>query len=126
MLKVKVELKESKGRGIGAFSAQFIPKNTKIWEFTQGMDVRIFGEDEELLDDIGREFLYKYGYLENNTWTICIDEGRHFNHSSHPNTYDNEEGTFALKDINVGEEITTNYFEICDWNRENGLNFIEL
>jgi len=123
MLKVEIELKESQGKGIGLFAKNLIPKNTKIWEFTPGMDVEYSLDSVKLMNELETKFLYKYAYLENNLWIVCIDEARHINHSTTPNTYDNKEGTFAKQNIKAGEEITSNYFEICNYVKEHGLDF---
>jgi uncharacterized protein len=46
-------------------------------------------------------------------YILCTDDARFINHSSQPNTIDTQEGeeglTIAARDIQPGEEITSNY-----------------
>lgn len=124
MLRVQTELKESTGKGLGIFAKGFIPKGTLIW--TRSYFDQAYKEAEiPWLSQREKMYLYKYGYQEEGEWILCCDESKYMNHSSTPNTLDNEKGTFARRDIQAGEEITCNYFEICEWTKENGLGFEE-
>ena len=63
-LLVKTYLKESSipNAGIGCFAAQFIPKGTKIWQFSSLID-RIYTEEEfNSAGNLEKEFLTRYCY----------------------------------------------------------------
>lgn len=119
MLKVPVELKESPGKGLGIFATELIPKGKRIWK-EDSIDTRF---QEEGLTPQEEKFIEKYAFYENGSWVLCADEAKYMNHSDTPNTYDNIAGTWALEDIKPGEEITCNYYEICEFVKEHGLGF---
>ena len=116
MLLVKTRLGQSPISGIGLFADQFIPKDTIIWKFTEGVDVKITDEKlAELEKEYPLEDLRKYLYRSksSNLHILCGDDGRFINHSGQPNTLDtsedNEGLTIAARDIQAGEEITSDY-----------------
>lgn len=116
MLLVKTRLGQSQISGIGLFADQFIPKNTIIWKYTEGVDIKISNarleelEKEYPLDDL-RKYLYRS--KSSNQHILCGDDGRFINHSFQPNTLDTSEDdegfTIAARDIQPGEEITSDY-----------------
>jgi hypothetical protein len=113
MLLVKTTLKTSliPGAGLGCFAAEFITKGTVIWEFSQFID-RIFTEDEvKSMSDVTKQFINIYSYMRNGLYYLCVDNGRFINHHDEPNTIEDttREATIASKDINIGDEIVSNY-----------------
>ena len=116
MLLVKTKLGQSEISGIGLFADQFIPKDTIIWKFTEGVDIKI---TDQRLQELEREYplgdLKKYLYRSksSNLHILCGDDGRFINHSFQPNTLDTSEDdegfTIAARDIQPGEEITSDY-----------------
>jgi SET domain-containing protein len=116
MLLVKTRLGQSLISGIGLFADQFIPKDTIIWKFTEGVDVKI---TDERLAELEKEYptddLKKYMYRSKSSHLhiLCGDDGRFINHASQPNTLDTSEDdegfTIAARDIQPGEEITSDY-----------------
>jgi uncharacterized protein len=116
MLLVKTRLGQSPISGIGLFADQFIPKDTIIWKFTEDVDGKISDERlAELEKEYPLEDLKKYMYRSrsSNLHILCGDDGRFINHSSQPNTLDTSEDdegfTIAARDIQPGEEITSDY-----------------
>jgi SET domain-containing protein len=108
MLKVKTYIDKSSINGIGLFSLEFIPKETVVWDLDYGIDIifSFIGENE---------FLNKYCYKDQETYILCVDDARFMNHSITPNTSNGiGNQTISNKDIQIGEEITCNYFEIDD------------
>jgi uncharacterized protein len=116
MLLVKTRLSPSTISGIGLHADEFIPKGTIIWEFSPGIDLKFTPYQHNLLKKF-RNFeafdRYFYKSIISDCFILCADDGRFINHSNHPNTIDTperEEGlTIALRDIQRGEEITSNY-----------------
>lgn len=117
MVLVKTQLKQSPIHGVGVFADEFISKGTKIWEFTDGFDLKLNDNDVLNLPKKLQIFMCKYGWTGTKSKLSCLasDHGRFFNHSNDPNSLsryvDNEIEvvTYAVKDINIGEEITDNY-----------------
>lgn len=117
MLLIKTKVKESKIQGMGLFADQFIPKGTEIWRFTPGFDLKFTRDQVEAFPKLLQNFIYKYGWKSKKS-KLCIfsaDDGRYFNHSNNPNCLseyrDNKEEvvTIAVRDIQIGEEMTDNY-----------------
>jgi SET domain-containing protein len=115
MLTVKTSLKISSipGAGIGLFSEEFIPKGKKIWEFNPDLDLKFTENEYSQFNGLNADFLYKYTYKCNGEYILCVDNGRFINHSDNANTDDSSSyfQTIAKKDIQIGEEITSNYNE---------------
>jgi len=107
---VKTKIGSSKIHGVGVFADEFIPKGTVIWKFTPGFDILSF-------PDLLQIYIYKYSWKSKKSKLYCFssDNGKYFNHSKNSNTIsehrDGEEEvtTTAVKDIQIGEELTDNY-----------------
>jgi SET domain-containing protein len=113
MLLVKTQIKESKipKSGLGCFAGEFIPKGTKIWEFTPNLD-RIYSVSEmKEISGTDLEFLKKYSYRNNSNYYLCVDNARFINHSFFCNTREdkNEQATYTTVDIQEGDEILSDY-----------------
>ncbi len=119
MLLVRTYVQRSSIHGLGLFAAQFIPIGTVIWTFAEGVDQSISADRVRALDNPARKSLMKYAYLnlQRKCYILCADDARFLNHSDDPNIEstkpDNgEEGSdIACRDIQAGEELTTNYRE---------------
>lgn len=133
MLYVKTKIQPSGIHGTGLFADQFIPKGTMIWKFTPGFDIKL--TREQILDfpELLQIYIYKYSWKSKKGKLYCFssDNGKYFNHSDNPNCLseykkDEEEViTTAIKDIQIGEEITDNYSSFEDEESEdNVLDFI--
>jgi SET domain-containing protein len=95
--------------GLGCFATEFIPKDSKIWEFNPEID-RVFDSTHHF-SEIEKDFLHTYCYMYASKYYLCVDNSRFINHSIEPNTYESQEhqATYALKDIQPGEEIFSDY-----------------
>ncbi|OGH83858.1 MAG: hypothetical protein A2301_00300 [Candidatus Magasanikbacteria bacterium RIFOXYB2_FULL_40_13] len=117
MLYVKTKIGPSEIEGIGLFADEFIPKDTIIWKFTPGFDLKFTADEIKKLPEKVQAYIGKYAWLSKKSGKYCFssDNGKYFNHSNTPNSlsayYDDEEEvvTKAIRDINPGDEITDNY-----------------
>jgi len=109
MLLVKTKIKESLIHGIGLFADEFIPKGTVI--FKESFLTKHFTESEyESFPELQREFIDHYCYFLGGVWRCSVDNDRFINHSDDPNTIEIDNyTTISSIDINIGDEITTNY-----------------
>jgi hypothetical protein len=113
---------KSQIHGLGLFADQFIPRGTEIWRFTPGFDLKFTKEQILSFPEILQIFIYTYAWKSKKSGLYChsVDDGRFFNHSENPNSLseyrDNEEESVnvALRDIQIGEEITDNYSSFED------------
>ncbi len=117
MFLVAVHLRPSPVHGFGCFAAEKILKNQEVWVFNPTIDRRIPYDSLDLLPEAAREFLELYGYVEivegQKVVNLNGDFARHMNHSTTPNvvTVSDPEIFIAASDIEVGKELTCNYFE---------------
>ena len=118
MLLVKTKIAPSEIEGIGLFADQFIPKDTIIWKFKDGFDLKVSKKDINSLSEFSKEQFKKYCYQNKKTglYVLCFDDARFFNHSSTPNcigldSIDEEGITIAGRNIKIGEELTCDYEE---------------
>ena len=116
MMLVKIKVAASPIRGLGIFANEFISKGTKTWEFTPGFDREFTPDRVKEFPLHVREFLDTYAYISPKTgnYILPTDDERFTNHSDHPNTtsveiQDGEDYDIAARDIQNGEEITTDY-----------------
>jgi len=113
MLRVKTYLDKSSipGAGIGCFAKELIVKDQLIWEFDPFFDQVYTQENLDNMDEITQQFIITYCFKQNDLYYLCVDNGRFFNHSETPNTLDlpNTNKTYALRDIQPGEEILSDY-----------------
>jgi SET domain-containing protein len=125
MLKVKTEVRPSKIAGNGLFLAEFISKDTVVWEYHPAVD-KIF-EDSEIVRLCEAELkkLMFHAYLNNNTGKVvyCGDGASYMNHSDQPSLLLVENGKpegacIAARDLWPGEELTCDYYDfdgVADW-----------
>lgn len=114
MLLVKTKIGPSKIHGFGLFADQFIPKDTPIWEFTDGLDIKLTEEDLKKLSEPAKEQYLNYCYhsMVDGTYVLCFDDARFMNHSREPNmkgvdSAKHKEGRdVAARNIQPGEELT--------------------
>jgi SET domain-containing protein len=112
MLLVKTYINKSPIHGIGLFAAEFIPKDTLVWKMSD-LDLMIEKETFKFLPETAQEYLRKHGDWDKELQkiTMSFDNDKFMNHSFTPNIrYDNQK-TFAKRDIQIGEEMTINYYE---------------
>ena len=109
MLLVETYLAESPNKGLGLFSKNFIPKDTIIWKFVEGFDIRVHEDEYKLLSDIQKKFVDTYFWKEGNYLYSSCDHSVFQNHSINPNSIEDGEDMKAARDIYPNEEILVNY-----------------
>ncbi len=117
MFLIKYEKAESPIHGTGLFAAELIPQGTTIWEWDADTGKEIQPSEFEKLSAEEKEHIKFFGYRsKNNGKYYYADDDSHFiNHSENPNTTEKMEqgdgagALVAIKDIQIGEEITQDY-----------------
>lgn len=115
MLLVKARAGISKIHGIGLIAREFIPRGTRVWRFEPSFDLVFTGEQVLSLPSGTRDQVLWYAYHDTtkNIYVLSGDDDRFTNHSDDPNTQDEDHRTYAasyaIKDIQPGEEITWDY-----------------
>lgn len=116
MLYVRTELKPSAIEGNGLFAAEQISARRVIWAFTPGLDVVFPRSLLKSLPPVVQDFVNKYCSRDGEFLTVYADNARFINHSRDSNTRwdDAADALVASRDIEVGEEITEDYY-IVEW-----------
>ncbi len=111
MLLVKTVLKKSKTHGIGLFAAEFIPKGTVTWKYSEEFDTSYpLNCIDRMPEHTMRRFLdWAYHDINRKKYILCFDDQRFINHSDNPNIQSTPDMDTAKKDIEKGEELTCNY-----------------
>lgn len=128
MLLIKTYLDKSTipKAGIGLFAGEDIQKGQQIWRFEEDLDIRIKMEDMPLLKKVYpllARFLYRYCYVEDGHYILCIDDGRFINHSVNCNIDDSRPYlSYANRNIQKGEELLSDYGKMAQEDKENKLN----
>lgn len=128
MLLVKTYIGKSEISGIGLFAAEKIKKGQVFWKYDIIVDTLIefkLFENKNYSEIKGftkKEILH-FAYTDNGCYKMCGDDAKYMNHSKNPNTEsfntEFEEMEIVTKDIEIGEELTCNYFKINDdYSRE--------
>ncbi len=116
MLLVNAKAGPSRIHGTGLIAQEFIPSGTKIWEFRPDVDELIPEGDLHRLSPAQLEHTLYWCcfHLATRTFVVSGDDDRFTNHSDNPNTRVNGDGesTYAVRDIQPGEEITSDYKEL--------------
>jgi uncharacterized protein len=118
MLLVSTTVKSSPIHGLGCFASERIKKGQLVWRYDERLDRRIPAADLHALPQPAQDFLRMYAYRETyhgqDVYTLCGDHARHMNHSEAANllsTGPDLEMDVAVRDIEIGEELTCNYNE---------------
>jgi SET domain-containing protein len=114
MFKYKVEVKVATNPeiGLGLFASEPIKKDSIVWEFLDGIDIRISKERLEKLDEAQKDYFFKYGWFQDDDhmYSSC-DLTNFINHSFQPNLKVVDEIVIAIRDIEIGDELFENYQE---------------
>ena len=130
MLKVKTYVSESKIHGKGLFSKQFIPKGTIVWKFDPDSDIVITKDDWDYIIKKFKKLIIfmnieQYSWKDEDNIYICIDDCKYMNHSETNNLSAPIKNTLlvANRNIEIGEELTENYYEFGNQGVDNGKQF---
>ncbi len=118
MLLVKTKIGPSPIHGIGLFAAEFIPKGTRTWTFNPHLDKFYSAAEVERMPEPARTTFKNYCYNSSRSgnFVLCFDDARYMNHSDDANCLGNSDdvvegewGDVAVRDIQIGEEMTNDY-----------------
>lgn len=116
MLQANATKGPSRIHGLGLFACELIHKGDVVWSADRRFDVFLTEEQMMDLPLVARNFCETYSFFDpvHKLYIISTDDDRYTNDSEDPNTrYDTAKcSTFALRDIEPGEEITVDYYEL--------------
>lgn len=124
MFRIPTYLDRSPLQGVGVFAGSSVRAGQRIWEFTEGVDLRLAPELVASVPEPLQARLRRYCYLEEESglYVLCGDNARFMNHSFEPNCDDSSVAwTVAIRPIEAGEELTCDYRIFDVESREDGL-----
>lgn len=123
MFLIPTYVAESRHHGVGVFTPQPLARDTVIWEFREGVDLRLSPEVLESVPEPLQARLRRYCYLEEDgQYVLCGDNAKFMNHSFESNCIDPEGGhTITARDIRAHEELTCDYRLFDVESAEDGL-----
>jgi uncharacterized protein len=129
MLLVDTELRPSRIHGMGVFLRAPVRRGEVVWRFDSRIDRVYSVQDLESLPRHIQEYLRTYStwHAATGLFVLCGDNGRYFNHSEQPSTYSDAIAfgqDLAARDLDAGEELTSDYRTICDHVRIHGTEYI--
>lgn len=118
LYKVEVKVATNPEMGLGLFTKEFIQKGTIVWEFIEGVDVKMDEEKFNKLNEVQKEFFKTYGWKEDDGYYYSSCDFTNFmNHSYNSNLTIDGDYTISKRDIQIGEELFINYEEFdVDFN----------
>ena len=114
MFLIDTYLDKSKIEGVGVFSKENVKKGEKIKEVRPEFEIEFDKENLPRMPLALARLIDNYAYEREKGSKIVvlgIDHEKYINHSDEPSV--NDDG-IALKDINIGDEITINYRDFDD------------
>jgi SET domain-containing protein len=131
MMLVETEVRRSPIHGLGVFLLAPVRKGELIWRFDSRIDRTYVPEEIESLPAHIQRYLTTYStwHQDSGVFVLCGDNGRYFNHSDTPNTISSGIAfgdDRAARDLDAGEELTSDYRTICDHVRAQGPEFATL
>ena len=127
MFLVKTYIAESTipGAGLGCFAGEPIARDTQIWNYHEGLDICITPEQFSQLPPAIKEVLDDRAYMYRGKIYHCADNAQFMNHCTDErlNTYEFNDGTFAGRDIQHGEELLTNYYSFAATDEDRSFRF---
>ncbi len=124
MFLVQTELRNSSVHGFGVFAREFIPAGTRVWEYLDGFDRRMSPEFVASLPEVARQTVLHYCAFWKGAYGTSADNSRFLNHSFTPNlrSFEEPDCDVALRDIQIGEELTEDYREFDARFSERGIS----
>ncbi len=130
MMTITTYLKEVPGKGLGIFSEENIKFGDTVYEDDNALSKIFKGVDVYMMSVLQQDFVKKYATYkkDTDTWYLCLDNARFWNHSDTPNTKyimhgDGIGAMVATMDIPAGTELTSDYREFCDECKEGNFDF---
>lgn len=114
LFRAEVKVATDPRMGLGLFAKEFIPKGSVVWEFVEGVDIKVSVDRVEKMSEVQQEYFEKYAWVEDDYYYSSCDLTNFVNHSYQPNLKIIDEIMISIRDIYPGEELFENYAEFDD------------
>lgn len=110
MFLIPTYLGQSTIHGFGVFTACGIEPGICIWEFVEGVDLRLSSKDLDALPANLRPTISSYCYREaSGMYVLCGDNAKFMNHSTQPSCDDDGIVTMVRTRLPANAELTCDY-----------------
>lgn len=109
LFRTEVKVATDPRMGLGLFATEFIPKGAIVWEFVEGVDIKVTIEKVEQMSEAQQEYFEKYAWVEDGYYYSSCDLTNFVNHSYQPNLKIVGDTMIALRDIQPEEELFEDY-----------------
>lgn len=101
----------SEVHGLGVFAGQSVARGAKVYQFHPLIDREMTEADLTNLPESVRRLVKRHGDYdpENRIFRLSADGVFYMNHADDPNLEDQGNEMFALRDIQIGEELYCDY-----------------
>jgi SET domain-containing protein len=107
MLVVATQVRES-AHGLGLFAQERVPAGGMVWRWDDVTEIVIPSDRQH--PEAFMRFLQTYGYHAVGIGLVVnMDNARFMNHSDDPNCIERDGANYAVRDIEIGEELTCDY-----------------
>lgn len=124
LFRTEVKVATNPIMGLGLFALEFIPKGAVVWEFVDGVDIKVSVDCVKQMSKAQQEYFDKYGWIDGDYYYSSCDLTNFVNHSSQPNLKILNEIVIAIEDIEIGQELFENYSEFDKYFEEYKDTFI--
>lgn len=118
LFRTEVKVATNPIMGLGLFALEFIPKGDIVWEFVDGVDIKVSVDCVKQMSKAQQEYFDKYGWIDGDYYYSSCDLTNFVNHSSQPNLKFSNEIVIALEDIEIGQELFENYSDFDKYFEE--------
>ena len=126
-MQVLYEVKDSVHEGKGVFAQQKIKKGTLVWKRILGINAKIYTKESSFkhcatISETERNRFLDVAYGDGNDLVFTWDDSQYFNHSNFANcggheTEWHDPHCYAIKDIEIGQELLEDYrdYDHTNW-----------
>lgn len=121
MLLIATEVRPS-AHGLGLFTLERIVAGAMVWRWDDRTEIIL--PDIDAYPEAFASFLDTYGYVAQGIGLVInLDNARYMNHADEPNLIERDGANFAVRAIEIGEELTCDY-RVFDYGLTKGGRFL--
>lgn len=111
MLLIETFLKQTESKGLGLFSGVRIEEGETVWKHSDILDRKISIDEFNSFPEVTKKYILEYAYFDGYSYNLDGDFTKHINHSFKKANikFIGSGYGIATRDIEVGEELLTNY-----------------
>lgn len=121
MLLIATEVRPS-AHGLGLFTLEPIAAGAMVWIWDETTEIIL--PDSVDYPPAFQRFLDTYGYVARDIGLVVnLDNARYMNHADDPNLIERDGANYAIRAIEIGEELTCDY-RVFDFGLTRGGRFL--